>query len=275
MNKTRKVFNRFLSILLIKPNGAVFLGSIVVSILENIGIKVRFIIVSVASIFSLKFYFKNFYKQFIEIAFFSIPVVGLTAVFTGMVLVLQSYTGFSRFSAEGAVANVVVLSISRELGPVLTALMVAGRIASSMAAEVGTMRVSEQIDALYTMGVNSIRYLITPRILAGILALPLLVLMSDILGVMGGFVIAIAKLHFSPTVYLRNSWAFVTFWDVTSGLIKGAVFGILITTMGCFFGYYSSNGAKGVGKATTNAVVTSSILIFVFDYLLTLIFFNT
>ena len=216
----------------------------------------------------------NILKQFIEIAFYSLPIVGLTAFFTGMVLALQSYVGFARFSAEGAIANVVVISITRELGPVLTALMVAGRISGAMAAEIGTMKVSEQLDALYTLSVNPIKYLITPKIIAGILALPILVFMADIIGVMGGWVVAVIQLDFSSSLYLKNTISFVTFLDVFSGLVKAAVFGLIITVMGCFFGYFSGRGAIGVGKATTNAVVISSILIFLADYILTVLFFK-
>lgn len=191
-----------------------------------------------------------------------------------MVLALQSYVGFARFSAEGAIANVVVISITRELGPVLTALMVAGRISGAIAAEIGTMRVSEQIDALYTLAVNPIKYLVSPKIIAGIFALPILVLIADITGIMGGFLTAVFQLDFSAFTYLTNSWNFVTFWDIFSGLIKGAVFGLIITSMGAFSGYFTYNGAIGVGKATTNAVVIASIFIFVADYILTVLFFK-
>ena len=219
------------------------------------------------------FYLRAVLRQMIEIGYYSLPVVGLTATFTGMVLALQSYTGFARFSAEGAVANVVVLSMTRELGPVLAGLMVAGRIGASMAAEIGTMRVTEQIDALTTLSTNPIKYLVVPRLLAGIAMLPVLVLLADIIGVMGGYLVAIYKLGFNSSNYLQRTWEFLEFMDVVSGLVKAAVFGFIITLMGCYHGYRSRGGAQGVGKATTNAVVSASILILFFDYILTEAFF--
>ncbi len=219
------------------------------------------------------FYFRIIGRQMVEIGYYSLPVVGLTAIFTGMILALQSYTGFARFSAEGAIANVVVLSITRELGPVLAGLMIAGRIGASMAAEIGTMRVTEQIDALTTLSTDPMKYLVAPRILAGILMLPLVVLIADIIGVFGGYLIAVYKLGFNPANYLKNTWDFMEPIDVISGLVKAAVFGFLVTLMGCYHGYHSKGGAQGVGTATTNAVVSASILILSTDYFLTELFF--
>jgi len=220
------------------------------------------------------FYWRMFGRALLEIGYFSLPVVALTAVFTGMVLALQSYTGFSRFSAQSAVANLVVLSVTRELGPVLAGLMVAGRIGAAMAAEIGTMRVTDQVDALTTLSTNPMKYLVAPRLLAGTIALPLLVVIADILGVMGGFIVSIAKLGFNPSVYLTNTVNFVQADDVISGLAKAAVFGFLIALMGCYQGYNSRGGAQGVGAATTSAVVSASILILAFDYVLTEMFFS-
>ncbi|MFL1781292.1 ABC transporter permease [Candidatus Hepatincolaceae symbiont of Richtersius coronifer] len=270
LNKKNRLLHNLLLV-----NLASGIGKTSIQFLENAGLKAIFILNALINLFLPPLYFKVFYRQFVEIAFYSLPLVGLTSAFTGMVLALQSYMGFAMLSSEGAISNIVVVSITRELGPMLTALMVAGRISGSMAAEIGTMRVSEQIDALSTMSVNPIKYLITPRIIAGILALPLLTLLSDIIGIMGGYFIAIFQLEFNSTLYIQKTWNFLTAWDVISGLIKGALFGLLITSMGCFFGYFSTKGAKGVGKSTTNAVVTACILIFVFDYILTAIFFNT
>jgi phospholipid/cholesterol/gamma-HCH transport system permease protein len=210
----------------------------------------------------------------IEIGFYSLPVVGLTSVFAGMVLALQSYTGFARFSAEGAIANVVVLSITRELGPVLAGLMVAGRIGAAMAAEIGTMRVTEQIDALTTLSTNPMKYLVVPRLIAGFLMMPFLVLVADVIGVFGGYLVAVHKLGFNPSNYLQSTWDFLEFSDVVSGLVKASVFGFIITLMGCYHGYNSKGGAQGVGMATTNAVVSASILILCSDYILTEIFFS-
>ena len=219
------------------------------------------------------FYGRLFGRALLEIGFMSLPVVALTAIFTGMVLALQSFTGFSRFSAEGAIANVVVLSVTRELGPVLAGLMVAGRIGAAMAAEIGTMRVTDQIDALSTLSTDPMKYLVTPRLLAGVLALPCLVVVADVLGVMGGWIIATVKLGFNSTTYLTNTLNFVQVDDVASGLVKAAVFGFIISLLGCWRGYTSRGGAEGVGAATTSAVVAASILILAFDYGLTELFF--
>jgi phospholipid/cholesterol/gamma-HCH transport system permease protein len=218
-------------------------------------------------------YLRSIGRQMIEIGFYSLPVVGLTAIFSGMVLALQSYTGFARFSAESAIANVVVVSLTRELGPVLAGLMVAGRIGASMAAEIGTMRVTEQIDALTTLSTNPFKYLVVPRLIAGLLMLPLLVLVADIIGVFGGFLVSTYKLDFNPSSYVQRSVEFLQTQDVVAGLAKAAAFGFIIALMGCYNGYHSRGGAQGVGAATTYAVVSSSILILVFDYILTEAFF--
>jgi phospholipid/cholesterol/gamma-HCH transport system permease protein len=213
-------------------------------------------------------------RQFLDIGYFSLPVVGLTAIFTGMVLALQSYTGFSRFEAEGAVASIVVLSMTRELGPVLAGLMVAGRVGAAIAAELGTMRVTEQIDAMTTLSTNPYKYLVAPRIIAATLTMPILVVMADIIGVMGGYAVSIHKLGFNPTTYLFNTFNILEPIDVISGLVKAAVFGFLIALMGCYHGYHSKGGAQGVGAATTYAVVSGSILILTFNYIVTEIFFS-
>lgn len=254
---------------LIPAIGRVFLG-----FLASTGRLAMFAGVSVSHIFRPPFYPRLLLRQIIEIGYYSLPVVGLTAVFTGMVLALQSYTGFARFNAEGAVATVVVLSITRELAPVLTGLMVAGRIGAAMAAEIGTMRVTEQIDALSTLATNPYKYLIAPRLLAALIMLPCCVLIADIIGVYGGYLVAVHKLDFNPAVYLKNSWQFLELVDVISGLVKAGVFGFLIALMGCYHGFYSKGGAQGVGSATTNAVVSASILILGFNYLITEAFFS-
>ena len=212
-------------------------------------------------------------RQMVEIGFYSLPVVGLTGLFAGMVLALQSHTGFSRFSAESTIPTVVVLSITRELGPVLAGLMVAGRVGAAMAAEIGTMRVTEQIDALTTLSTNPHKYLIVPRLVAGFLMLPFLVLVADIIGVFGGYLVGVYKLGFNPDAYITNTFEFLETMDVVSGLVKAAVFGYLIALMGCYHGFHSKGGAQGVGKATTNAVVTGAILVLVFNYIITEAFF--
>ena len=220
------------------------------------------------------YYPRQLMRQLMEIGYYSLPVVGLTALFTGMVLALQSYTGFSRFSAEGAVATVVVLSITRELAPVLAGLMVAGRVGASMAAEIGTMRVTEQIDALSTLATNPIQYLVTPRLLAGIITLPILVFIADIIGVMGGYLVCVYKLGFNGSNYLHQTLQYLEFSDVISGLTKAGVFGFFTSAMGCYHGYHSKGGAQGVGTATTQAVVSASILILITNYLLTAVLFS-
>lgn len=253
--------------------------------LSSIGSRVLFFVASLGKIgiFTAKalyhtvrppFYGKQFLRQLLEIGYFSLPVVGLTAIFTGMVLALQSYTGFSRFSAESAVSTVVILSMTRELGPVLAGLMVAGRIGASMAAELGTMRVTEQIDALKTLATNTYQYLIVPRLLAATITLPLLVLCADAIGVLGGYLVAIHKLGFNEAIYLDQTFKYLKSEDVTSGLIKAAVFGFIIALMGCYHGYHSKGGAQGVGQATTQAVVSSSILILCLNYILTAVLFS-
>ncbi|MEI8393251.1 MAG: ABC transporter permease [Rhodospirillaceae bacterium] len=242
--------------------------------LESTGRLTRFAVRSVSHCVRPPIYFHLIGRQMIDIGYYSLPVVGLTALFTGMVLALQSYTGFARFQAEGAVATVVILSITRELGPVLAGLMVAGRIGASMAAEIGTMRVTEQIDALSTLATDPFKYLVAPRLIAGLTMLPLLVIVADIIGVFGGFLVSVYKLGFNPAVYLSKTWEYLKVIDVVSGLVKAGVFGFVIALMGCYHGYRSRGGAEGVGAATTNAVVSSSIMILICNYLITGMFFS-
>lgn len=213
-------------------------------------------------------------QQMLRIGYFSLPVVGLTAFFTGGALALQIYVGGNRFGAEAVVPNIVVLGITRELGPVIAGLMVAGRVAAAIAAEIGTMRVTEQIDALTTLSTNPIRYLVVPRLVAAVVTMPVLVLIADSIGVFGGFVIATRSLGFNGAIYIKNTMDFMTAADVRSGVIKVAVFGFIIALMGCYNGFHSRGGAQGVGAATTNAVVTSSILILAANYFLTSILFT-
>ncbi|HSE78994.1 MAG TPA: ABC transporter permease [Alphaproteobacteria bacterium] len=250
--------------------GRVFLG-----FLQLTGRIAHFTGVSVVHCVRPPYYPRLVARQMLDIGYFSLPVVGMTALFTGMVLALQSYTGFARFSAEGAVATVVVLSMTRELGPVIAGLMVAGRIGASMAAEIGTMRVTEQIDALSTLSTNPFKYLVAPRLIAGFTMLPLLVVVADVIGVFGGYLIGIYKLGFNPAAYLKRTFDYLEAIDVISGLTKAGAFGFLISLMGCYHGYHSDGGAQGVGRATTNAVVSASILILVFNYGITEIFFAT
>ncbi|MGF1593406.1 MAG: MlaE family ABC transporter permease [Kiloniellaceae bacterium] len=253
---------------ILQPIGRTFLA-----FLEATGRLSLFTVSALSHCLRPPFYPRLVLRQMIEIGYYSLPVVGLTAIFTGMVLALQSYTGFARFSAESAIPNVVVVSITRELGPVLAGLMVAGRVGASMAAEIGTMRVTEQIDALETLATNPFKYLIAPRLIAGLTMLPILVLIADVIGVFGGYLVSTQKLGFNPTTYLKNTWDFIENQDVISGLVKAGVFGFLVTLMGCYHGYHSRGGAQGVGAATTNAVVSASILILSFNYFITELFF--
>jgi phospholipid/cholesterol/gamma-HCH transport system permease protein len=250
------------------------IGRIFLAFLSHVGRLSAFAGTALSHIVRPPFYPRLTLRAMVEIGYYSLPVVGLTAVFTGMVLALQSYSGFSRFAAESAVATVVVLSITRELAPVLAGLMVAGRIGASMAAEIGTMRVTEQIDALTTLSTNPFKYLVAPRLLAGVLMVPCLVLVADIIGVFGGYIVGVYKLGFNPSSYLARTWEFLEPIDVISGLTKAAVFGFIISLMGCYHGYYSRGGAQGVGAATTNSVVSAAIMILIFNYVITALYFG-
>lgn len=251
-----------------------FVGAGILNFLTAVGRLADFVGRSVTHCFMPPYFPSQYARQFIDIGYYSLPVVGMTALFTGMVLALQSYTGFTRFNAEGAIAGVVVLSITRELSPVLAGLMVAGRVGASIAAEIGTMRVTEQIDALRTLSVNPFKYLIAPRLMAATLMLPALVLIGDVIGVFGGYIVAVHNLGFGSANYLIQTWDVVETMDIVSGLVKAGAFGFIVAIMGCYHGFNSDRGAQGVGAATTNAVVSSSILILIFNYLLTQIFFT-
>jgi phospholipid/cholesterol/gamma-HCH transport system permease protein len=211
-------------------------------------------------------------RQMMQIGFLSLPVVGLTAAFTGAALALNIYTGGGRFNAASIVPQIVALGITRELGPVLAALMLAGRVSAAIAAEIGAMRATEQIDALWTLSTDPYRYLVAPRLAAAVLTLPLLTVVADTIGIAGGWTVATASLHFNGATYIDNTWGFLTHWDVVSGLIKAAVFGFIVALMGCYHGYTATGGARGVGRATTHAVVSAAVLIFAADYLLTSLF---
>jgi phospholipid/cholesterol/gamma-HCH transport system permease protein len=208
-------------------------------------------------------------RQILSVGYFSLPVVGLTAVFTGAALALNIYTGGGRFNAEQIMPQIVALGITRELGPVLAALMLAGRVSAAMAAEIGAMRATEQIDAMQTLSTDPFRYLIAPRLVAAVLTLPLLTAVADVIGVAGGWVVATRTLNFNATVYVRNTWDFLQQWDVVSGLVKAAVFGFIVALAGCYHGFNAGGGARGVGRATTHAVVSAAMLIFASDYLMT------
>ena len=247
-------------------------GIAVLGFFEATGKLALFTFMAVSHCVRPPFYYRLLLRQMIDIGYYSLPVVGMTTLFAGMALGLQTYAGFSRFSAEDAIAKVVALGITRELGPVLAGLMVAGRIGAAMAAELGTMRVTEQIDALDTLSTNPFKYLIAPRIIAGLTMLPLLVFVGDIIGIFGGYIVSVYKLGFNPGVYISQTFKVLEFIDVFSGLVKAGVFGFIVTLMGCYNGYNSQGGAQGVGAATTNAVVSASILILIFNYVITELF---
>jgi len=219
-------------------------------------------------------YLRNLGHQMLSIGYFSLPVVGLTALFTGAALAQQIYVGSVRFNAENTVPSVVVIAIVRELGPVLGGLMVAGRVSSAMAAEIGTMRVTEQIDALVTLATNPFKYLVAPRLVAGVVTLPILVMVANVIGVFGGFLVATQRLDFNAGIYLQVTVNFLEQADVYSSLLKAAVFGFIISLAGSFHGYYSTGGAQGVGRATTNAVVTAFILILLANLVITISVFQ-
>ena len=224
-------------------------------------------------IFRPPFDTRNLLKQVEYVGVKSVPVVLITGAFTGMVLALQSYTGFKRFNAEAFVGTVVALSMTRELWPVLSGLMVSGRVGSAMAAELGTMQVTEQIDALYTLATNPIKYLIVPRFLASLIVLPILTVFADGLGILGGYLVSVNLLGSNPTIYMRRTFDYLDLEDIYIGLFKACIFGMIIAVVGCYQGFNTQGGAEGVGKATTRAVVMSSLLILIANYFITALFF--
>ena len=249
------------------------LGALVLGGLAALGRMVIFAAQTVSHLVRPPFYWREFLVQLVQIGYFSLPVVGMTAFFTGGALALQIYAGGSRFNAESVVPSIVAIAMARELGPVLGGLMVAARVASSIAAEIGTMKVTEQIDALVTLSTNPMKYLTLPRVLAATLVVPILVAVGDSIGIFGGYLVGVNRLGINSAAYLKNTADFLQSWDVVSGLIKGAVFGFLVAVMGCYYGMISGRGALGVGRATKAAVVVASVLILAFDYLLTELFF--
>ena len=250
------------------------IGRAVLSLLAQIGKVTEFTGRALISIVSPPIYGRLILIQLLRIGYFSLPVVGLTALSTGAVLALQIYLGGNRYGAEAIVPQIVVLGITRELGPVIAGLMVAGRVSAAIAAEIGTMKVTEQIDALTTLATNPIKYLVVPRLAAAVISMPILTAVGDAIGVFGGYLVATANLGFTGSIYLKNTVDFATRADVTGGLIKAAAFGFIVALMGCYHGFNSKGGAQGVGAATTAAVVSSSILILATDFVLTAILFH-
>ncbi|MCT4577445.1 MULTISPECIES: MlaE family ABC transporter permease [Donghicola] len=249
------------------------IGRAVMAALAKVGSVALFALETISHLFRPPFYGREFWHALIQIGWLSLPVVGLTAFFTGGALALQIFAGGSRYGAEAVVPSIVAIGMVRELGPVLGGLMVAARVASSIAAEIGTMKVTEQIDALVTLSTHPMKYLTLPRVLAATLAVPVLVAVGDSVGIMGGYLVGVGRLDFNAATYLKNTVDFLEPWDITSGLFKGAAFGFIVATMGCYHGMQSGRGAQGVGAATKSAVVSASVLIFAANYILTELFF--
>jgi phospholipid/cholesterol/gamma-HCH transport system permease protein len=238
------------------------IGRATLGLLAAIGRLAIFAGRALAAVVSPPVYGRLFLQQVLRIGYFSLPVVGLTAFFTGGVLALQIYMGGNRYGAEAIVPQIVVLGITRELGP-------------AIAAEIGTMKVTEQIDALTTLATNPVKYLVVPRLLAAVVTMPILTAVGDSIGVFGGYIVATENLGFTSSTYLKNTVDFATNSDIASGLIKAAVFGFIIALMGCYHGFHSRGGAQGVGAATTSAVVSSCILILAADFVLTAVLFHS
>jgi phospholipid/cholesterol/gamma-HCH transport system permease protein len=251
------------------------LGRPVLAALAALGRIAIYAAQTLAALLRPPFYTREFLSALLHVGWLSLPVVGLTAIFTGGALALQIYAGGSRFNAEAVVPQIVAIGMVRELGPVLVGLMIAARVTSSIAAEIATMKVTEQIDALVTLSTNPLKYLTIPRVLAGTLTVPLLVGIGDIIGIMGGFLVATGQLGFNKATYIQNTIDFLESADVVSSLIKGAVFGFIATLIGCYHGMSSGRGAMGVGQATKTAVAAASVLILAANFLLTSVMFGS
>jgi len=212
-----------------------------------------------------------FVHQLEEVGVRSLPVISLTAAFGGLVFGLQTYIGFHRYIGQGSEAYagpVISLGLAKELIPLLVGLMVAGRVGSSMAAEIGTMKITEQIDALFSLGADPNRYLVVPRTLASVIMLPILTLYGDFIGIFFGFFYNVVVMGVNGTIYVRNTLQYLELWDIASGMFKGSVFGAVIAVIGCWQGLKTEGGAEGVGRATTTTVVLSSITILIFNFFL-------
>lgn len=245
------------------------LGSFCLKRINSQGRAVTLLFLALVRIFMPPVRWKLYFKQLEFIGNHSLTVVLLTGCFTGMVLALQLYGILNNFGAETVIGGVIGLSMVKELGPVLTALMVNARAGSAIAAEIGTMRVTEQISALDAMAVDSIQYLFSTRIFAGFIMLPLLTVISNFVGLLGGYIISVELLGADAGLYISKAVGLVSLPDIVGGLIKAAVFGLILTFVGCYQGYIARGGAEGVGQATTNAVVVSAVLILASDYLIT------
>lgn len=251
------------------------LGRATLALLAMTGRVTRFAVEGLSHILRPPFYGREFLMALLQIGWLSLPVVGLTAFFTGGALALQIYAGGARFSAEAVVPQIVAIGMVRELGPVLVGLMIAARVTSSIAAEIATMKVTEQIDALVTLSTHPMKYLTAPRVLAALITVPLLVGIGDIIGIFGGFIVGTQQLGFNPASYIKNTADFLELSDIISSLIKGCAFGGIAATMGCYFGMNSGRGAQGVGQATKASVQAAAVLILAANFLLTSVFFSS
>jgi len=249
------------------------IGIITLYALASIGRLIIFLFQILSKTVNRPFYFIELVRSAVNIGYFSLPVIGLTTLFTGGALALQIYSGGSRFNAESVVPQIVAIGIVRELGPVLVGLMIAARVTSSIAAEIATMKVTEQIDALKTLSTDPIKFLVIPRVLASILVLPILVTVGNIIGILGGYLVSIQALNFNWTNYLQSTVNFLELSDINISIIKAAVFGGIASIMGCYFGMHSSRGAKGVGEATRKSVESAAVLILAANFILTGILF--
>ena len=250
------------------------LGAFVLDGLGSIGRLSMFAGRTLARAVRPPYYPARLLAQMFDIGWLSLPVVALTALFTGAALAQQIYVGGSRFNAASTVPAVTVIGIVRELGPVLASLMVAGRVASAMAAALAPMRVTAQVAALCTLRTDPYRYLIVPRLVAAVIVMPLVVLVANILGVFGGFVLATQRLEFSPAAYISTTLHYLKPDDIRSSLVKAAGVGFLLARRGGCTGFRSGGGAAGVGRATTNAVVSAFILILLSALIITVIAFH-
>ena len=250
------------------------IGRMALGLLAATGRLTRFAALTLSHMIRPPFYLREVANSLLNIGYFSLPVVGLTAFFTGGALALQIYSGGARFNAEAVVPQIVAIGMIRELGPVLVGLMIAARVTSSIAAEIATMKVTEQIDALVTLSTNPMKYLTAPRVLAGLVMVPLLVGLGDIIGIFGGYIIGIKSLGFNSATYLHNTVNFIEARDIVSSLVKGAAFGFIATLLGCYYGMTTGRGAAGVGRATKGAVEAAAILILAANFLLTSLFFS-
>ncbi len=244
-------------------------GSYTLDLCDNIGAFVLFLVHAVKTLFTTRLKLSKYFFQANRVGVESFLIIVLTGTFAGMVFALQSYIGFQRVGGEQFIGAVVALGMIRELGPVLTGLMVTGRACSAIAAEIGTMRITEQIDALTTLRLDTFQYLIVPRILAGITIVPCLTVFSMIFGIMGGYAVCVHVLELSPEDYMNSIKNYVELSDITRGLTKSCVFGLILSWVGTYKGFNTFGGARGVGIATTQSVVMSSIMILIANYFLT------